>query len=266
MLVVAACGTSKPGGSPSTSSTTRAASSTSSTVTTRATPRPTTTTSIPSSTTSVAIEPAVVVRHGDEHHRWVALTFDAGSDTGNTANILDQLAARSVHASFSLTGAWARANPELVRRITREGHTLVNHSDTHRSFTGFSTHTAPLSGAERAGELARADAAIAAISGHSTVPWFRPPYGDVDAATTSDVARSGYRYVLLWTVDSLGWKGLAPDDVAARCLDGAAPGAILLLHVGSASTDAAALPRILDGLQARAYEFVTVAAPGFITR
>jgi peptidoglycan/xylan/chitin deacetylase (PgdA/CDA1 family) len=175
------------------------------------------------------------------------------------------LAARNVHASFSLTGAWARANPELVRRITREGHALVNHSDTHRSFSGFSTGTAPLSIGERARELARADAAIVAISGRSTVPWFRPPYGDIDAATPADVARSGYRYVLLWTIDSLGWKGLAPSDVTARCLNGAAPGAILLLHVGSASTDAAALPRILEGLQARGYELVTVAARGFIT-
>jgi peptidoglycan/xylan/chitin deacetylase (PgdA/CDA1 family) len=70
--------------------------------------------------------------------------------------------------------------------------------------------------------------------------------------------------VLLWTVDSLGWKGLAPAAVAARCLDGAKPGAILLLHVGSASTDAAALPVILDGLLARRYELVTVATAGFV--
>jgi peptidoglycan/xylan/chitin deacetylase (PgdA/CDA1 family) len=70
--------------------------------------------------------------------------------------------------------------------------------------------------------------------------------------------------VLLWTLDSLGWKGLAPADVAARCLNGATPGAILLLHVGSASTDALALPAILDGLQARRYELVTVAAEGFV--
>ena len=169
-----------------------------------------------------------------------------------------------MHATFSLTGAWARANPELARRIVREGHVIVNHTDTHRSFTGFSTNTPPLSTAERVAELERADASIVTTTGRSTRPWFRPPYGDIDTATATDVARAGYRYVLLWTVDSLGWKGLAPSDVAARCLNGATPGGILLLHVGSASTDARALPRILDGLQARGYQLVTVATPGFV--
>ncbi len=71
--------------------------------------------------------------------------------------------------------------------------------------------------------------------------------------------------MLLWTVDSLGWQGLAPTEVVSRCLDGAAPGAILLLHVGSQSTDAAALPAIISGLRARGYELVTVATPGFVT-
>jgi peptidoglycan/xylan/chitin deacetylase (PgdA/CDA1 family) len=211
------------------------------------------------------VTPAVVVRRGSDRLRRIALTFDAGSDTGHTAEILDVLAAHDVRATFSFTGDFARANPGLVRRVALAGHVIVNHTDTHRSFTGVSTNTPPLSSAERVAELERADAAITGVTGRSTRPWFRPPYGDIDAATPVDVARAGYRYVLLWTVDSLGWKGLPPREVAARCLGGAVPGAILLLHVGSQSTDAAALPAILDGLRARGYQLVTVAAPGFVT-
>ena len=59
----------------------------------------------------------------------------------------------------------------------------------------------------------------------------------------------------MWTVDSLGWKGLAPSDVVTRCLERAEPGAILMFHVGSASTDAAALPDIIDGLADDGYAF-----------
>lgn len=276
VVAVAGCGTSKRAARPPRSSTTTAPTTTIArpTTTTRNPPStsttnpPSTSTTNPATTSTTTVAPtgpALIVRQGDDRRRWIALTFDAGSDVGNTRAILDLLAARHVRATFSLTGIWARANPELVRRIAREGHVIVNHSDTHRSFTGFSTGTSGLSAAERAAQLAGADASIAAITGRSTRPWFRPPYGDIDAATPQDVARAGYRYVLLWTVDSLGWKGLAPADVAARCLEGAKPGAILLLHVGSASTDAAALPMILDGLQARRYELVTVAATGFVT-
>lgn len=227
----------------------------------------TSTTTPPRSTTTVApTETAVLVRHGDTSRRWIALTFDAGADAGNTATILDVLAARRVRASFALTGVWARANPELVRRIASGGHVIMNHTDTHLSFTGFSTHTAPLPAGERVVEISRADAAIAAITGTSTRPWVRPPFGDIDTATAADAARAGHPYVVLWTVDSLGWQGRPTADVAARCLNGAAPGGIMLFHVGSASTDAEALPLVLDGLQGRGYELVTIATSGFIIR
>jgi peptidoglycan-N-acetylglucosamine deacetylase len=254
------CGASPPASAPATTDTTTSTG----TVATSMTVAATTSTVAPSPTTPTPTGPAAIVRHGDEHRRWIALTFDAGSDAGNTTAILDLLAARHVHATFSLTGAWARANPQLARRIARDGHVIVNHTDTHRSFTGASTGAPALTSAERASQLARADASIMAITGVSTKPWFRPPYGDIDASTPVDAARSGYRSVLLWTVDSLGWKGLAPASVVARCLDGATPGGILLLHVGSASTDAAALPGILDGLQARGFALVTVATPEFV--
>jgi peptidoglycan/xylan/chitin deacetylase (PgdA/CDA1 family) len=189
----------------------------------------------------------------------VALTFDAGSDAGYTAEILDTLAANEVLASFGITGRWAEANPTLLRRIVAEGHQLVNHSYDHPSFTGRSTERPPLSRSARLDQLHRAETAIRAAAGATTVPWFRPPYGDEDASVRADVASAGYRYELLWTVDSLGWKGDAPVNVIARCLSRVVPGAIYLFHVGSASTDHAALAPIIDGLRARGYGFVTAA-------
>lgn len=249
VLVASACGSDvEP------SSTTRVtAASTTTTTTTVAT---TTTTS---TTTTVPTGPAVQVRGGDGSRREVALTFDAGSDAGATARILDVLGASEVAATFGITGRFAERNPELVRRIAADGHVVMNHSYDHRSFTGFSTDQPPLAPAERVAELADADAAIAPLLGHSTRPWFRPPYGDTDAGVDALLGAEGYRYDVLWTVDSLGWQGLAPPAVVERCLDGAAPGAIFLFHVGAASTDVEALPAILGGLRSQGYAFVTVA-------
>jgi peptidoglycan/xylan/chitin deacetylase (PgdA/CDA1 family) len=62
----------------------------------------------------------------------------------------------------------------------------------------------------------------------------------------------------MWTVDSLGWKGVPAAEVIQRCLGAASPGEIILMHVGSASTDAAALPALINALQARGYGFQTV--------
>jgi peptidoglycan/xylan/chitin deacetylase (PgdA/CDA1 family) len=214
----------------------------------------------PSSTTTVAppLEtPAVVVRRGPTGRPAVALTFDAGSDTGWAAAILDTLAANGVPATFGMTGGWARANPSLVRRMVAGGHQLVNHSDDHPSFTGRSTATPPLSRAERLDQLARADAAIREAAGITTAPWFRPPYGDEDASVRADIASAGYRYELLWTVDSLGWRGASADSIVRRSLDEAVPGAIYLFHVGAASADHAALQGVIDGLRSRGYGFLT---------
>ena len=240
-----------------TTTTTPTTTSSSATPTTTATP--TTVTTPPASVTTVppAAAPAVAIRRGPAMER-VALTFDAGSDTGHTVAILDTLRANHVPATFGLTGSWAETNPALVRRIVAEGHQIVNHSYDHPSFTGSSAGSGPLSRTARLDQLARAEAAIRAAGG-GAVPWFRPPYGDEDASVRADIAVAGYRFELLWTVDSLGWRGASPDSVVSRCLDGAVPGGIYLFHVGSASTDHAALQQIVDGLRARGYGFATAA-------
>jgi peptidoglycan/xylan/chitin deacetylase (PgdA/CDA1 family) len=189
----------------------------------------------------------------------VALTFDAGSDAGYTNQILDTLAANGIHASFGLTGRWVDQNPGLARRIASEGHLLVNHSYDHPSFTGRSTDGVPLSAAARGDQLARAEASIRAATGRSSIPWFRPPYGDYDDSVLVDVGARGYRYIVLWSVDSLGWKGASRQQIVERCLTNAAPGTIFLFHVGSASQDGPALQSVIDGLRARGYAFATVA-------
>lgn len=220
-------------------------------------------TTAPTTTTrpsTVPGRPAAVHRGFSTTRLEVLLTFDAGSDAGNTVEILDTLAANGVPAAFGVTGRWAERNPDLVRRIARDGYSIVNHSYSHPSFTGVSTHDVPLSHAERLAQLTRADAAISALTGHTTLPWFRPPYGDYDGSVLADVASAGYRHVLLWTVDSLGWNGLVADAIVRRVLDRAEPGAVYLFHVGSQSADLAALPRIISGLRARGYSFVGLSA------
>ena len=188
----------------------------------------------------------------------IALTFDAGSDRGFAAEILDILAANGIKASFGLTGNWARNNPDLVRRIGAEGHHVINHSLTHRSFTGRSDGLRGLTADERVAELEQTDAIIAPLLGHSTRPWFRPPYGDYDDAMLAQLAEAGYTYNMMWTIDTLGWNGLSSRAIVDRTLAGAAPGAIVLLHVGAASQDTAALQPMIDALRARGYHFATV--------
>jgi peptidoglycan/xylan/chitin deacetylase (PgdA/CDA1 family) len=202
---------------------------------------------------------ATVIARGSATRRSVFLTFDAGADTGHAAQILDTLDAAGVTATFGITGRWAEANRDLVRRIVAEGHSIVNHTYDHTSFTGMSPHTAGLPTDQRIAEITRADQVLTAVAGHAIKPWFRLPYGDGDRDVDAQVLQAGYRYVLGWTVDSLGWQGLSAAAISTRCLSRAVPGAIYLFHVGSRSQDAAALPGIIQTLKEQGYGFDSVA-------
>ncbi|HEX8966782.1 MAG TPA: polysaccharide deacetylase family protein [Chloroflexota bacterium] len=185
----------------------------------------------------------------------VALTFDAGADRGYAEDILDTLQEDHVQAGFGITGQWARANPDLVRRMAADGHLVFNHTLDHRSFTGVSDGLGGLTAAARRAELDNADAIIAPLIGHSTRPFYRLPYGDDDARVSADVLPDGYTRKVGWTVDSLGWKGLQTADIVARCLRLAASGGVYVFHVGRASQDAIALPQLVQALRERGFAF-----------
>lgn len=181
----------------------------------------------------------------------MALTFDAGSDRGFAAEILDLLAARGIRATFGMTGRWAESNPDLVRRMVAEGHAFINHTYDH-------PHMETLGTEDRLRQLEVTEAIVNDLTGATTKPYFRPPYGSYNDRVLVDVASAGYRYSVMWTADCLGWKGIEPAEVAARCRDALVPGAILLMHVGAASTDYAALEDILAAVDQGGYRYVTI--------
>lgn len=188
----------------------------------------------------------------------VALTFDAGADVGYTEQILNTLRDEGVKASFGPTGKWVENNPQLTQRMADEGHMIFNHTYSHRSLTGFSTGAAPLTYKERADELWKTHSIILELIGKSTKPYFRPPYGDFDNQVLRDVRSRGYDYNLMWSLDSLGWKGLSQVEILDRVLAGLEPGAIYLFHVGAQSQDGPALSEIISALRKRGYEFARV--------
>jgi peptidoglycan-N-acetylglucosamine deacetylase len=203
----------------------------------------------------LAKAPAKVITLLNTTQKIVALSFDAGADRGFAARILNVLRDENVKASFGMTGRWAEANPDLVLRMANEGHMLFNHTYSHRSFTGFSTSTAPLTYQERADELWKTHNIIMNLAGKSSKPFFRPPYADYDSGVLYDVFSRGYDYHLMWSCDSLGWKGLTAQEILDRTKTFIKPGAVFLFHVGAQSQDANALAPLIHELKARGYTF-----------
>jgi peptidoglycan/xylan/chitin deacetylase (PgdA/CDA1 family) len=158
-----------------------------------------------------------VIRRGNPGRMAVALSFDAGADAGYAGLILDTLSANGILASFGMTGRWAEQNPDLVQRMVSDGHHLINHSYDHASMTGASTRTRALTREERWWQLDRTEEIIVGLTGATTKPFFRPPYGAHDASVNEDVGARGYAYNVLWTVDSRGWMGWAAGAITQRC-------------------------------------------------
>jgi peptidoglycan/xylan/chitin deacetylase (PgdA/CDA1 family) len=188
----------------------------------------------------------------------IALTFDAGSDLGNTNQILAILEEYGIHASFGLTGDWITAHPDYVKRISGGGHQIINHTLKHSSYTGLSTKSGPLSPAKRLAQLQANETLVRSTAGRASKPFWRPPYGDYDASVLRDVGAAGYSKTILWTIDSLGWAGLSADQIYQRVIERSGNGAIILMHVGAASQDAAALERLIQTLRGRSFTFGTV--------
>lgn len=195
----------------------------------------------------------------------VALTFDAEypdrprCPPDAPARILEILAQQGVPATFFLQGRWARAYPEVARRIAGEGHMVGSHSLFHARLP-------LLSDQGLAFDIAEADRWIREVTGVDPRPLFRCPWGDGprDPRVTSALERAGYRHVG-WDVVAEDWEETrTAHEVERDVIDGAVAagdGAVVLMHTWPASA-VEALPRILEGLGDRGARFVSVAELG----
>lgn len=176
--------------------------------------------------------------------RRVALTFDDCNTASSWEAILTTLARHQVKAAFFCPGRRVQAYPEQAWHTLAGGHTVGSHGWDHAKFT-------TLSYTDALWRL-RADRDVWGRWQAAAVPYFRPPYGAFDAATEDAAGQAGYRWTVLWDLDPQDWTNPGPATIAARVLNKARPGSIILLHVKPQT--AAALPLIIKGLRSRGLE------------
>lgn len=72
----------------------------------------------------------------------IFLTFDAGYENGNTPAILEALKKHQVPATFFVVGNFLSTNPELVKQMLAEGHTVGNHTWSHPNMSRIASQEA----------------------------------------------------------------------------------------------------------------------------
>ena len=148
-----------------------------------------------------------------------------------------------------MQGCNVKAHPQVVRRMVNEGHEVGNHTWNHVYLS-----KVPREKAES--QLQSTNEAIRNACGVVPVV-MRPPGGYTNAGVAS-WARQRFGFTtVMWDVDTNDWRKPGSSVVAARAVNGAKPGSIILVHDIHAST-VAAVDAIVKGLNNRGYELVTV--------
>ena len=182
----------------------------------------------------------------------IALTFDDGPSPNITPQILDILKEYKIKATFFVIGNNLNDFPELGKRLVAEGNAIGNHTWHHwRRLMNEFTATHEI---EDTGTLIYETTGIKASL-------FRPPNGFLYNGLV-DYAQKRKDAVILWSVDSDDWRGakVSVEHIVDKVLEKVEPGAIILMHDGGGdrSHTVQALPKIIDEITLRGYEFVTV--------
>lgn len=186
--------------------------------------------------------------HGNRSRPLVALTFDCENGPGSTSTLLDVLDRKEVKATCFLLSNVAHSTG-IPTRIAAAGHEFGNHGTTHAQFTKISADRV-------AWELANVDSTVNAETGMSTRPYFRFPYGEMNAGLVNLVNSLGY-LSMYWSVDPQEWRGTATvQGVIDNVVGNSGPGSIVLMHDDAKTI--AAIAAIIDGLRAKGLIPVTL--------
>jgi len=144
------------------------------------------------------------------------LTFDDGPTPEVTPWILSVLKKENVKATFFLVGQQIEEFPELVGAIIKDGHTIANHSYSHKN--GWLTNKEKyLEDIDNCQELMPNN------------KLFRPPYGKITKAQIA-VLKEKYK-IILWDVLSYDFKqNTSPKKVQENITQNTTSGSIIVMH------------------------------------
>ncbi len=180
----------------------------------------------------------------------VNISFDVQGDPGQLTKILDILDQYGVRTTFFMQGEWVAQYPEATQEIARRGHELGNHSWTHLNFSEMSAE-------EVAQELEETEALVQELTGQTTRPYFRPPFGSRSQTSLATAFDLGFT-TIIWTYGADEWReGATAQTIYDNVYGNKAPGALYYTHTDR-QIIIDALPRLIEAFQADGFRLVTM--------
>jgi len=189
------------------------------------------------------------------------LTFDDGPIAEVTPLVLDQLKEYNAKATFFCIGKNITAHPEILHRISEEGHTIGNHTQDH--LNGWQTANAIyFENVERCAATLSTMMPKALVTQSDEVveveekSFFRPPYGKISPAQYNQLKK--HYKVVMWDVLTFDFDlKVSKEQVLGNVLKNATPGSIIVFHDSLKAKEKVlyALPLVLEHYSELGYTF-----------
>jgi len=187
---------------------------------------------------------------GNPSRKEIYLTFDEGYENGYTPKILDILRENNVPAAFFVTGHYLKSQPELIKRMVKEGHIVGNHSMNHPCFPDLTAEQIKV-------ELEQVENEFNRLTGKNMI-YLRSPKGEYSERTLAQTKALGY-YNIFWSLAMKDWVPMpgGPEEAYQTVMDNLHPGAVVLLHAVSRDNKET-LDRLIKDIKSQGYAFKTL--------
>ena len=186
----------------------------------------------------------------DTDEKILYLTFDCGYENGATPAILDALKKHQAPAAFFVVGNFVRDNPDLIRRMTEEGHTVANHTLSHPDMSKISS----VENFQK--ELSGVESLYKEITGTDMIKYYRPPQGIYSTENLKMAQQLGYQ-TFFWSLAYVDWQQddqPTHEEAFDKLLSRVHPGAVVLLH-NTSKTNGEIMEELLSKWEEMGYTF-----------
>ncbi len=195
----------------------------------------------------IALHSREPIYQGNTGQKVVALTVNVDWGEEYIPAMLQEFKKYDARVTFFVTGRWAEKNPELLKEMSKAGHSIQNHGYKHLHFN-------QLAPAQTEEQIKKAEKIIKEITGKQC-RFLASPYGEQGKQLMQVVSSLDYD-LIMWSIDTIDWQRPSPDTIVKRVLNRLHNDAIVLMHPTEPTVKA--LPEMLKGLKEQGYKMVGI--------
>ncbi|GAA0434685.1 polysaccharide deacetylase family sporulation protein PdaB [Lentibacillus halophilus] len=194
-------------------------------------------------------EPLALTK-GDSNKPQIALTFNISWGEEKVHGILEKLEERQVQTTFFVSGEWAERHPDIIEKISEQGHELGMLGYRYTSYLDQEIE-------DVRNDLIKAKDVFSKL-GYEDMDLLRPPSGKFNKEIIKLAENQGFT-VTHWNVNPNDWKNPGTRRIVNFVMNETSNGDIILMHASdSAKQTAEALDTILPGLRKKEFDFVSI--------